>query len=351
MFKSYTIKSIILFSTLVYSHQSFSGNFSSSEIDVDLDNYATSRFSNYIPKDYKYEDQFSTKKVTRFSGEVLTIDTRNHDSCLEIQNQLRETMSGPDIETLCDKNESGPLASVIRFNGVSDSVEFRSKINLANSKKIIKETRNIGILGLGVMGAILALPEEVSHWERDDMRFDLLAGKWKENVRNGPVWDKDDMAINYIGHPYSGAIYYVVARHAGYSAWESFGYSAVMSSFFWEYGLEAFAEKPSIQDLVVTPILGALLGEKFYEWDKKIRANDGKLLKSKKLGSTALFLMNPAGEMSKGINRLIESQNFLKDGKTYVVMRNRSQEDGINHIEAKDTKDKGYIGLKFEFKF
>ncbi|WP_203249645.1 MULTISPECIES: DUF3943 domain-containing protein [Cysteiniphilum] len=64
----------------------------------------------------------------------------------------------------------------------------------------------------------------------------------------------------YIGHPYAGAIYYMAARDSGFGEFESFLYSAFISTFFWEYGVEAFAEVPSIQDLIVTPVDGWLLG-------------------------------------------------------------------------------------------
>ena len=339
-------KAALLFFTISFCQLTYADN--SSNTKRDLNAYNPEIHRQFLPG---YNDNFEevqTKKTTRFSGEVLTIDTSKREACLEIQNQLRETMNKADIETLCDENKAQPLVSVIRFEGREETVEYRLNIDLSNSNKLAKETRNVGILGLGVMGAILALPESVSHWNRKDMKLGVLGGKWKDNVRNGPVMDEDDFAINYIGHPYSGAIYYVIARHAGYSKWKSFGYSAIMSTFFWEYGLEAFAENPSIQDLILTPIIGALIGEKFYDWDKDIRANDGKLLKSKRLGSTALFLMNPAGEISKKMNKFADNKNFIKDAKTYVVVRNEAVA-GVNG--NKSIQQKEFIGLKFEFKF
>ena len=335
--KKYITKSALLFFTISFCQLTFADDTSNP--------YYSDRHSKYLPGNYNSFEQVQTKKTTRFSGEVLTIDTRKQEACLKIKDQLLETMNNAEIETLCDEDEAQPLISIIRVNGRDDSTEFNSYINLSNSNKLAKETRNISILGLGLMGVIFALPEDVSQWDRKDMK---LGGNWKENVRHGPVWDKDHWAINYIGHPYGGAVYYVIARHAGHSAWKSFGYSALMSTFFWEYGLEAFAEEPSIQDLILTPIIGALIGEKFYDWDKKIRANDGELLNSKRLGSTALFLMNPAGELSRGMNNLVKNQNFIQDAKTYVVVRN---ENVTGAKGTKSIKEKEFIGLKVEFKF
>jgi hypothetical protein len=319
----------------------------------ELDDFTMSPLSSFLTREQwqsviRGDILESRKHTARFEGEVLTIDTRHRESCFAIADELKGSVPERDLDGLCDTDLDYPLVSVIRFQG-HDTVEYRTPIRFSSdsdrSRQLARDTGNIGLMGLGMMGLILALPEDVSNWRRDEMKLDLLAGKWKENVRNGPVWDKDDWAINYIGHPYTGAAYYVVARHAGYSKWESFGYSALMSTFFWEYGMEAFAEKPSIQDLLVTPIIGALIGEKFYEWDHKIRENDGLLLGSKALGSTTLFLMNPAGEISKGINRLVDRQNFIKEANTYFIVRSSSP----NRHGPQD--DGGYVGVTFEFKF
>ena len=115
----------------------------------------------------------------------------------------------------------------------------------------------------------------------------------KKNVTTGPVWDKDNFFLNYISHPYFGATYYVQARTAGYSIFGSFIYSTLVSTFLWEYGVEAFAEIPSIQDIIVTPVFGSIIGEGFYYSINKIKSNNYRLLGSKILGHTSVFLMDP----------------------------------------------------------
>ena len=111
---------------------------------------------------------------------------------------------------------------------------------------------------MGVAGVLALMPESITNWEKDDVQ---LMNKWWDNVQSGPVWDRDDHVINYIGHPYFGGVYYQAARKSGYRQWDAFMYSTLMSTFYWEYGIEAFAEVPSIQDLVVTPTLGWVYGE------------------------------------------------------------------------------------------
>ena len=148
----------------------------------------------------------------------------------------------------------------------------------------------VAIIGFGILWA---MPESVSGWDKEDIKENGITKKWKENVQAGPVWDEDDWVLNYITHPYSGAVYYMSARSSGFSFVESFAYSAIMSTFFWEYGIEAFAEVPSVQDLIITPVIGSFMGEGFFYAKKSILKHDKRILKSKALGVTALILMDP----------------------------------------------------------
>jgi len=149
-------------------------------------------------------------------------------------------------------------------------------------------------------GVLWAMPESVTNWDKEEMKEKGILWKWKENVKAGPVWDGDDWVLNYITHPYCGGIYYMTARSSGFSVLESFGYSVIMSTFFWEYGIEAFAEIPSKQDLIITPVLGSVVGEGFFYAKKSILRHDHKILKSKVLGYTALVLMDPFNTILDG---------------------------------------------------
>ena len=153
------------------------------------------------------------------------------------------------------------------------------------------------VVGFGVLWV---MPESVTNWDKEEMRDKGIFWKWKENVKAGPVWDKDDWVLNWITHPYCGGIYYMTARSSGFTALESFGYSAIMSTFFWEYGIEAFAEVPSIQDLIITPVVGSAVGEGFFYAKKSIVRHDKKVLKSRFLGITTLFLMDPFNTILDG---------------------------------------------------
>ena len=55
-------------------------------------------------------------------------------------------------------------------------------------------------------------------------------------------------------------------------------------------------EVPSIQDLIITPLVGAVIGECFYNWKRGIVANGYTLLGSSALGYVVAFLIDPVNE-------------------------------------------------------
>lgn len=150
-------------------------------------------------------------------------------------------------------------------------------------------------------GVLWVMPESVTNWNKEEIKEKGIIWKWKENVKAGPVWDEDDWVLNWITHPYCGGLYYMTARSSGFTVIESFGYSAIMSTFFWEYGIESFAEVPSIQDLVITPVVGSVVGEGFFYAKKSILRHDKKVLKSRFLGITTLFFIDPFNTILDGL--------------------------------------------------
>ena len=159
---------------------------------------------------------------------------------------------------------------------------------------------------VAAIGVIVALPESVSNWDLDALQEKPLNVRWEEHVKTKPVWDEDDWAINYIGHPVFGAVYYTMARNDGLDIFESALFSTIMSTFFWEYGYEAFAEIPSIQDLIFTPLLGSILGEGMHILEGKLDANKGEIWGSRGLGSFSYFWLDPMGNIAGGLSGLLD---------------------------------------------
>jgi Domain of unknown function (DUF3943) len=112
-----------------------------------------------------------------------------------------------------------------------------------------------------VTGALYLLPESVTKWTVEQRKTSM--SRWWDNVRH-PVWDEDSWYLNYLGHPYFGAIGYIRARERGFGAFSGFWYAALLSGLY-EFGIEALFERPSYQDLIVTPVGGLLLGALLFE--------------------------------------------------------------------------------------
>ena len=151
-----------------------------------------------------------------------------------------------------------------------------------------------------VFGVLSIFPEDVSGWKKNEIQTKTLFGRWSEHVKAGPKSDYDNMFFNFVTHPYSGAVYYMTARSCGYKGFECFLYSAAMSTLFWEYGVEAFAEVPSSQDLLITPLAGAIIGEVFFNAKKDIMNHDKRVFGSKLLGAMSLLFLDPFNTILDG---------------------------------------------------
>ncbi|MEN7973386.1 MAG: DUF3943 domain-containing protein [Verrucomicrobiota bacterium] len=206
------------------------------------------------------------------------------------------------------------------------SVALFKPQNGEDGARLWSQTKSVFFYGLGVVGVLAALPESATGWEPES---DIFA-KWVDNVKSGPVWDRDNWAYNYIGHTYSGGVYYQVARKSGYRQWDSFVYSYLMSTFYWEYGVEAFAEKPSIQDLAITPVLGWVYGEWAYQTEIGIREQDNKVLGSKTLGGISLFFLDPIDTLGRGVNRMA-GRHWVKSGYGYFTYTAAPTETTTDH--------------------
>lgn len=252
-------------------------------------------------------------KKSDVRGSVIIFDVSTPAGCNELKRYLKslpESDKNKELilkDNLCTGRASDGSISIFVLNDPNAakeniSFEFRApkKPIVFNDylpensglRGLIKDTVHVSIIGAGIIGGIAVMPESVSNWSEEKIGY-------IKNITQGPVVDEDNVFINWVGHPYSGAMYYVIARNNGFSPLQSFGYSCLMSTFYWEYGLEAYFEVPSIQDLFITPIIGSLMGFVFELATEAIYDNGGKLLGSEFLGDTAIFFMDLANPMLK----------------------------------------------------
>jgi|GEM_PF-5594355 len=190
-----------------------------------------------------------------------------------------------------------------------------------NTEKLARATRNYIVAGsMLLITALCFAPPESTKWDDKAVLRDP-GGFYNSNVTRPPVMDIDPWPMNYIIHPYVGSGYYLVARDAGYSIFESFLYSALMSTVYWEYGLEAIPERPSVQDLWATPVIGSLLGELFRIMEAGIKENKGMVLNSQYLGSLCRVLLNPARYLGEQMNSFFADEIFsdMRGNMIYIV--------------------------------
>lgn len=175
-------------------------------------------------------------------------------------------------------------------------------------KRLLFHTANFAGAAIISFGILWVSPESFSGWNKDEIREVGLFTRWLENVKAGPIWDQDDYFLNWIVHPWAGAIYYNAARGSGMKWWESFLFSTFMSTVMWEYGVEAFAEIPSWQDLIITPTVGSAIGELFFMAKREIVKHEKRVLKSRVLGTACLIIIDP-------FNGLLNKEGYKSKNK------------------------------------
>lgn len=161
----------------------------------------------------------------------------------------------------------------------------------------------IGYQAVGI-GVLYVLPEETTGWTSEKKKSSFA--NWWENVSH-TQWDKDIWYVNYIGHPYFGAAYYTRARERGFNELDSFLYSALASAIY-EFGVESIFEPPSVQDLIVTPVGGALLGfavEPLRNWVKRKPEPQW-------YGHVILIATDPIGALNYVVERLVGIKSDIR---------------------------------------
>ena len=226
---------------------------------------------------------YSKTKPLQFGNELL------------INNQADIPESIPDYMVI-----SGPAMDFYQNNLVYDPVR--------DPKRLLFHIANFSGAAIISFGILWVSPESFSGWDKDEIREVGFFNRWLENVKAGPIWDNDHYYLNWIVHPWSGAIYYNAARGSGLKWWESFLFSTFMSTVMWEYGVEAFAEIPSWQDLIITPTVGSAIGELFFMAKREIIKKDKRVLKSRALAIACLIVIDP-------FNGLLNAEGYKSKNK------------------------------------
>lgn len=121
-------------------------------------------------------------------------------------------------------------------------------------------------------------------------------------VGTGLNLDGNKLATNYVSHPFAGTLYYTAARSNHLSFAESFAF-AIVGSTTWEYFGE-IREPASVNDLVVTPVSGAAIGEPLMQVASVLSRG-----RKSFVADAAAFVLAPM----KSINEWTEGAQPLRD--------------------------------------
>ena len=189
--------------------------------------------------------------------------------------------------------------------GPESSADAASRIG-ADWVGLTRDTALLLGYQLAAVGSFYVLPETVSNWSNAD-KNEVSGSKWLSHVSQ-PRWDHDNWFINYVGHPYVGALYYIRARERGFDKTGSFVYATVASAAY-EFGVEALFERPSYQDLIVTPIGGALVAMLIFE---PLRTSIKSKAERRWYDELALFATDPLGVLNGALERLLGIKSEIR---------------------------------------
>jgi hypothetical protein len=140
-------------------------------------------------------------------------------------------------------------------------------------------------------------PSYISKWENRKEKFKLssIVEQYKIAYTKPPIIDNDLFFINFLGHPYQGGFYYNCMRSQGATMLQS-SLFCLGQALLWEYVYEASAERPSVQDLITTPLVGILWGELSHIATIAMSKNGFKWYEI-----TAVCIINPAYPVNNGL--------------------------------------------------
>ena len=209
------------------------------------------------------------------------------------------------IDSVCQANKiisetAGDSVSFVKDKPVSPyALPYSVTGNSYDWHRLWINTATLSGAFVGTLFVLECLPEDATSWNRAELQDVPLFKRWHKHViKKGPEWDHDKFYFNYILHPYAGATYFMAARSCGFNFWRSALYGSIVSTVGWEFGIEAFMERPSIQDIFVTPIVGSCIGEGFYHVKRWLVDNDYRLFGSPVLGGILAFLVDPVNEFT-----------------------------------------------------
>jgi hypothetical protein len=228
---------------------------------------------------------------------------------------LSATHSGAFASNTYPSGQS-PLLSETT-TGESSSETAVDELGIPDWNGIWRDTGTFFGTQVVAAGIIYTMPQSFSGWSSEEKKNSI---KNYFNNLGDPVIDKDKLYINYVLHPYWGATYYIRGKERGLDKLSAFTYSVLISAMY-EFGIECFFEKPSIQDLIVTPVAGSLLGAFLFEpWRDSIKRKQ----ELRWYDHVAMVVTDPLGVLSQGIENVLGIKSTVMVNYSRPYMQSRS---------------------------
>lgn len=205
-----------------------------------------------------------------------------------------------------------------------------------------KPGRSYVIPGAEILGYLFLLNQFDRHFTEPEALYRVNGNTFRQHVTDGKwVIDDDQFSVNQFLHPYSGTIYFGLARSAGLNFWESFLYTAAGSTL-WELGGEKTT--PSINDQIATTFGGTFLGDPLFRMANLLLESDDE-------GKPGFWRELAAGIISPptGFNRLAFGNRFdpvypSHKPATFMRLQVGGTLTGSSHNVSSTVKEHGAIG-------
>ena len=164
-------------------------------------------YQDFIMNGIKSNNDHSQQSLG-LEGEIHWINGTDKKECGNFKNHLTKKYSSVRYDNLCQQQSNSPFNTVTVFEKEKPELrlyfdELKSGTDAGSEPetkydKLIDNTKSIAGLGVITVVIIYFLPKDVSNWDREDIKNNWRK-KWFDNVSSGPVIDKDDPVLNYVG--------------------------------------------------------------------------------------------------------------------------------------------------------
>ncbi len=220
----------------------------------------------------------------KFTSELF-FKSREKDIKSVFTDQLYNDGHIENLSPLYKKNEKDEIEEIQGY-------EFDYRIKRSPTYRAVRTTTEILLAcGLGVANYYATKHENMVDWQYKYSWHDA-----KQKVKDGWYWDPNNFNTNTLYHLYAGNTYYQVARSNDYTVLESLAWT-IGGSFFWEFVGE-WREQVSLNDMIFTPMLGALVGETLIQTTNYIERN----MRPSVFRDLIVIVLNPAGWINKRLD-------------------------------------------------